>query len=209
VRSAKGVLEGGHMCQRGNKLRASRLAVLLLVSAQTVATQFTGAFNHGVASGDPLPDRVVIWTRISPRLQTSSAIQVSWTVTSSSFDHQTRDHRNIVADGTVAATSDADFTVKVDVTNLTPGQTYFYSFSAGAAHSPLGRFRVPHAAAEPLTELRYAAVSCSNWGWGNFNVYDALSRYNLDFWMHLGDAIYEYDQVETRHAIATMTTVCM
>ena len=84
--------------------------------------------------------------------------------------------------------------VKVDVGDLVPGQTYFYSFSAGEAYSPIGRFRVPLREDEAVEQLRYAVFSCSNWGWGFFNAYDAAARYDLDFWLHLGDYIYEYDE---------------
>ena len=84
--------------------------------------------------------------------------------------------------------------MKVDVHNLIQGQTYFYSFSVGGAHSPIGRFKVPLAAENSVQELQYAIFSCSNWGWGFFNAFDAAARFDLDFWMHLGDAIYEYDE---------------
>lgn len=95
--------------------------------------------------------------------------------------------------GTAEATLDTDFTIKVDVKGLAQGQTYYYAFYAGAvARSPVGRFRVPLEWRTPLAELRYAIFSCSNWGWGYFNAYDAASRLDLDFWMHLGDFIYEY-----------------
>ena len=62
----------------------------------------------------------------------------------------------------------------------------------GSRRSPVGRFRLPPAAGAQLSKLRYAIFSCSNWGFGYFNAYDAATRYDLDFWSHLGDYIYEY-----------------
>eukprot|EP00282_Hemiselmis_andersenii_P017236 CAMPEP_0114117080 /NCGR_PEP_ID=MMETSP0043_2-20121206/4839_1 /TAXON_ID=464988 /ORGANISM="Hemiselmis andersenii, Strain CCMP644" /LENGTH=135 /DNA_ID=CAMNT_0001209441 /DNA_START=270 /DNA_END=674 /DNA_ORIENTATION=- len=97
-----------------------------------------------------------------------------------------------VFNGTAQASADSDFTVKVDVEGLEEGKVYYYAFYAGAARSNVGRFRVPVASKTHVKELNYAVFSCSNWGWGYFNAYDAASNLDLDFWMHLGDFIYEY-----------------
>lgn len=70
---------------------------------------------------------------------------------------------------------------------LSPAKQYYYGFSLGPIRSPVGRFRLPLPAGQPTKSLQYAIFSCSNWGWGMFNAYDAATRYNLDFWVHLGD----------------------
>jgi alkaline phosphatase D len=143
-------------------------------------------FQHGVASGDPLTDGVILWTRVTPPAARSSApIDVRWRIAS--------DARlaNIVARGSVQAATEHDFTVKVDARNLKPGATYFYAFDTGGEQSPIGRTKtLPDRGAQ---RLRLAQVSCSNYPTGYFNVYRCLvNRPDLDAVVHLGDYIYEF-----------------
>lgn len=141
------------------------------------------AFRHGVASGDALGDRVVIWTRITP--EGPGVVPVRWIVA--------RDEglSTIVRSGEVEASAERDYTVKVDVDGLAPGQRYFYGFLAGSERSPVGRTRTAPSAG--VAELKIAVASCASFSHGFFNAYEALARRDdVDFVLHLGDYIYEY-----------------
>jgi alkaline phosphatase D len=140
-------------------------------------------FRHGVASGDPQPAGVILWTRITPPAGTRSA-DVRWEVASDQGMAQ------VVASGTVITAPDRDFTVKVDARGLEPGRTYFYAFRSGGERSPIGRTRTLPSAVD---RLRLASVSCANYPAGFFNVYRILAeRDDLDAIVHLGDYIYEF-----------------
>jgi alkaline phosphatase D len=147
----------------------------------------SGLFQHGVASGDPLSDRVILWTRVTPPASRSSEgpIDVRWQIAS--------DERltNVVSKGTAQAAPQRDFTVKVDAANLKAGATYFYAFDVGGEQSPIGRTRtLPDRGAQ---RLRLGQVSCSNYPTGYFNAYRCLAnRADLDAVVHLGDYIYEF-----------------
>jgi alkaline phosphatase D len=147
----------------------------------------TGIFRHGVASGDPLTDRVMLWTRVTPPAGHSDTtpLDVRWQVASD------EKMSNIVGRGTAQAAAERDFTVKVDAGNLKPGATYYYSFDTGGEKSPVGRTKtLPVRGAQ---RLRLGQVSCSNYPTGYFNVYRCLAnRPDLDAVVHLGDYIYEF-----------------
>jgi alkaline phosphatase D len=144
-------------------------------------------FLHGVASGDPLADRVVIWTRVTPDQAGSRDSKVTWRMATDPG------LTKIVAKGRVNATADRDWCVKVDVTRLQPGTTYYYDFTSGGRTSITGRTRTaPAGAAE---RLRFAVVSCSNYPEGYFNAYRSVAdRHDLDAVIHLGDYVYEYGE---------------
>ena len=141
------------------------------------------AFAHGVASGDPLADRVMLWSRVTPAM--AGDISVEWHLAESP------DMANPLRSGTVVTNAERDYTVKVDATGLAPGTTYYYGFNALGTASPIGRTRtLPEAGVE---RLRMAVVSCSNYPFGFFNVYGRIAeRADLDVVLHLGDYIYEY-----------------
>ena len=143
-----------------------------------------GAYQHGVASGDPLTDRVILWTRITPA-SAKAAINVSWLVATDSALTQ------VVLRGSSKTNPGRDYTVKVDAIGLRPGTTYYYRFSAEGSDSPIGRTKtIP---VGPTSSLRFAVVSCSNHAYGYFNAYGRIAqRADLDLVMHLGDYIYEY-----------------
>jgi alkaline phosphatase D len=137
------------------------------------------AFCHGVASGDPLDDRVVLWTHVT----SSVPVPVQWVL---ARDDQLRD---TVASGIAEATPDSDGTVHVDATGLEPGTTYYYGFRALGETSPIGRTRT---LPRPADRLRFAMVSCAKFNAGYFNAYARIAdRDDLDFLLHLGDYIYE------------------
>ncbi len=146
----------------------------------------TGPFRHGVASGDPLADRVVIWTRVTLE-EGGGDVEVSWELA------RDAGFSAIVRSGRGVAEASRDHTVKVDVDGLEPGQRYFYRFAAGGETSPVGRTRTLPVG--PVASLTFAAVSCSNHAAGYFNSYRALAETGgegLDLVLHLGDFLYEY-----------------
>jgi alkaline phosphatase D len=145
----------------------------------------TSVFRHGVASGDPLGDRVILWTRVTPRGgRPTQAIPTQWRIAT---DERLR---NVVAGGTAPASADRDFTVKVDARGLEPGRTYYYGFEAAGDRSPVGRTRT---IAKDPARVRLAVASCSNYPAGYFNAYRAIANQpDLDAVLHLGDYIYEF-----------------
>jgi alkaline phosphatase D len=143
----------------------------------------SAVFRHGVASGDPLADRVILWTRVTA--SRADASEVRWAMATDPA--MTR----VVARGEGRTGAARDFTVKVDVTGLMPATTYYYRFDAEGERSPVGRTRtLPRGA---TSRVRLGVVSCSNYPFGYFNAYAALAaRTDLDAIVHLGDYIYEY-----------------
>lgn len=145
-------------------------------------------FLHGVASGDPLADRVILWTRVTPKSGTGP-IPVTYEVTDPAAPAAP------ILTGTATASESRDFCVKVDVTGLKPGTAYLYKFKvateAGEIVSREGRTKTTSATGS--APVRMGVVSCSNWQFGFFNAYEALSREeDLDVIIHLGDYFYEY-----------------
>ncbi|MGM0766819.1 MAG: alkaline phosphatase D family protein [Pseudomonadota bacterium] len=148
------------------------------------------AFNHGIASGDPLSDRVILWTRITP---TESLARDAGTIPVRVTVARDRDMQEKI--GIVSATTGAeqDFCVKVDVAGLMPDTWYYYQFSVGDQASAVGRTRTFPESGTSAERARFAVVSCSNYAFGLFSVYKAVSEQSdLDFILHLGDYIYEY-----------------
>ncbi len=142
------------------------------------------AFEHGVASGDPQADRVVLWTRVSPAAP-GGAVAVRWEVS------ETADFARPAASGRFETGPARDYTVKVDAGGLQPGRAYFYRFLAGDTVSPTGRTRT--LALGRADQVRLAVVSCSLYPHGYFNAYaDIAAGAPVDAVVHLGDYIYEY-----------------
>jgi alkaline phosphatase D len=142
-------------------------------------------FAHGVASGDPLSDRVILWTRVTPESGFSGDIPVQWELASDAAFTQ------IVAKGEQRTSAARDYTVKVDATALTPATRYYYRFKAYDRISPSARTRTLPTGS--VSQAKLAVFSCANYPAGYFNVYaDAARRGDLDATVHLGDYIYEY-----------------
>lgn len=140
-------------------------------------------FYHGVASGDPLSDRVIIWTRVTTE-DANAVVPVKWRVALDTGMH------TIVAQGVISTDSSRDFTVKVDVSGLQPNTYYYYEFEALGRYSQRGRTKtIP---VGNVSNFRIAVVNCSNYSFGYFNAYDAIRvRNDVDMVIHLGDYIYE------------------
>ncbi len=141
-------------------------------------------FEHGVASGDPLPEAVILWTRLSPEAASERSITGRYDV---ARDEAMRD---LVATGTFTTGAERDYTVKIDCSGLSPDTGYYYRFEANGSTSPVGRTRT--APVGNVSHLRLAFTSCSQYRDGYFNVYGALARRDdIDVVLHLGDYIYE------------------
>ncbi|MEJ2445964.1 MAG: alkaline phosphatase D family protein [Exilibacterium sp.] len=143
------------------------------------------AFLHGVASGDPLTDSVILWTRVTPQVEDVDQVAVTWEVATDA------DFVNLTHYGVMTATAASDFTVKLDVQNLNANSTYYYRFKSGGSYSPVG---ITKTLSEGSPEkIKFAVVTCSNYPSGHFNAYaEAAKIADLDAVLHLGDYIYEY-----------------
>jgi alkaline phosphatase D len=149
------------------------------------ADESLAPFLHGVASGDPLADQVILWTRITTA--GTEDVPVRWIVAT---DVELND---VVASGEVAATATRDWTVKVDAAGLSPHSWYFFAFEALGKRSLVGRTKTAPAAGQAVDHLRYAVVSCSSYQHGYFNAYARIAaRDDLDAVIHTGDYLYEY-----------------
>lgn len=147
-----------------------------------VATE--SPFKHGVASGDPLQDRVILWTRVTPLSLDDGDIPVTVLVADDA------DFQSNVQSYPASAIRARDWTVKVDFSGLAAGKRYYYRFEALGQTSPVGRTQT---AADDPTQIRFAVVSCSNFPNGYFNAYRFIAeRDDLDMVLHLGDYLYEY-----------------
>lgn len=178
---------------RRDFFRRTGSAVAVLAASPSLSLSGTSTsspkavFRHGVASGDPLHDRVVLWTRVSGQRAATTVVHYE-VATDPALRH-------VVLRGRVRTGADQDHTVKVDVWPLRPGTTYYYRFKAQGEMSPTGRTRtlpLGHA-----RHLRMAVASCSNHAYGYFNAYRHIAeRADLDLVMHLGDYLYEYGDGE-------------
>jgi alkaline phosphatase D len=152
-------------------------------------------FGYGVASGDPLPDRVIIWTRVNRDEVTPTTAE--WEVASDPG------FATLVASGTAATSVEQDFTVKVDVTGLKPGTSYWYRFRHGTEVSATGRTKTLPTG--DVSQVRMAIFSCAAFPVGQFHVYaDAADRGDIDVALHLGDYIYETGISQAEQAAATL-----
>jgi alkaline phosphatase D len=168
--------------RQGGSTALALAATPLLPTGSALAA--TRVFQHGVASGDPLADRVMLWTRVT-LAAAKPLVPVKYLIATDPA------LKKVVASGSVRTFAARDYTVKVDADCLQPATTYYYRFEAEGQFSPIGRTRtLPRG---NVNSLRMAVVSCSNYAYGYFNAYRRIAeRADLDLFMHLGDYIYEY-----------------
>jgi alkaline phosphatase D len=147
-------------------------------------------FKLGVASGDPLPDGVVLWTRLAPYPlrgggMPQSDVAVRYEVS------EDAGFRRIVRTGTVIATPGLAHSVHVEVSDLQPARYYWYRFKAGSEISAVGRTKTAPAFGAAVSQMNFAFASCQNWEAGFYSAYRAMAAENLDLVVHLGDYPYE------------------
>ncbi|GGT25992.1 alkaline phosphatase D family protein [Streptomyces purpureus] len=149
-------------------------------------------FTLGVASGDPLPGSVLLWTRLAPRPYEPgnglprARVQVGWELA------RDEGFRRIVAHGSATAHPEYNHTVHAEAKGLAPDRVHWYRFRVGRWISPAGRTRTAPAPGSRVTELKLAAVSCQAYHDGYFTAYRHLADEDLDAVFHLGDYLYEY-----------------
>jgi alkaline phosphatase D len=150
-------------------------------------------FKLGVASGDPLPNSIVIWTRLAPNPlavdglggMPAGDVPVGWQVATDSL------MRNLVAWGTATAPQRLGYSVHVEVNGLQPGRPYYYRFTYRGDESPIGRSITAPALGTYLNQLNFAFACCQDWASGFYNAHYYMAKENLDFVLHLGDYIYD------------------
>lgn len=147
-------------------------------------------FSLGVASGDPTPDGVVLWTRLAPDPlngggMPAEGVEVRWELAADDA------MRQVVRQGSAIARPDLAHSVHAEIDGLEPARWYWYRFTVGGDASPIGRTRTAPAAGTTPERLRFAFVSCQHYEQGHYTAYRHLAGEDLDLVAHLGDYIYE------------------
>jgi alkaline phosphatase D len=147
-------------------------------------------FPLGVASGDPQPDGIVLWTRLAPKPldgggMAMNIVDVDWEIA--------RDARfqAVVQKGTAAARPELGHSVHVEVAGLEPGREYWYRFHAGDEASQIGRTKTAPPAGAPVDRVRFAVCGCQHYEDGYFTAFRRIADEQFDFVFHTGDYIYE------------------
>jgi len=152
--------------------------------AGMATNEFDISFNHGVASGDPLSDSVILWTRVTPE-EAQRSVSLTLQVAQDEACNQ------LLSSQKGVALKKNDYTVKVDLDGLNENSVYYYRFVADNTYSPVGRCKT--LPVNEVTQVKLAVMSCANYPAGYFHVYgEAAKRDDLDAVVHLGDYIYEY-----------------
>lgn len=145
-------------------------------------------FSHGVASGDPLTNSVIIWTRITPEKEVNS-LKLAYEVS------KDENFSSLIHSGTLTTKKENDYTVKIDLQNLDEDTVYYYRFKSNDKISTIGKTKT--LSSNP-SQIKMAVFSCSNYTNGYFNAYMEASKIeDLDVVLHLGDYIYEYGMFES------------
>ena len=159
--------------------------------AQIIKPRFaSNPFTLGIASGEPTPDGVVLWTRLALNPlngggMPNAAIPVTWRV---ALDENMR---HVVRSGMTLASPALGHSVHVELSGLEPSRWYWYQFSAGDVQSPIGRTKTAPALGASVGQFTFAFASCQNYQDGYFTAYQHMARESLDLVVHLGDYIYE------------------
>ena len=157
------------------------------------STSKSSVFSLSVASGDPTPTGVILWTRIDPQAYQKD-IPLKYQV---SHHREFKDVDIVISENVPNSQfgKETDYTVKVDLdTKLESNKTYFYRFVYGEATSPTGRCKTLPRENESIEKLRLAVLTCNDYSTGYFNAFYHLAEEDVDFVVHLGDFVYEYSQ---------------
>ncbi|SFE37476.1 alkaline phosphatase D [Lentibacillus persicus] len=178
-----------------------------LMPSEQLAGVYTPSFKNnpfqlGVASGDPLPNSVVLWTRLAPSPLAENGlggmpdlnVVVEWEIAKDPNFHY------VVQRGSAGALPELNHAVHVEVDGLEPDCFYYYRFQTGSAVSPIGRTKTLPAANSSVSDLSFAMASCQAWYDGYYTAYQHMAADNLDFVMFFGNYIYEYP-IDTNHLV--------
>ncbi|MEH7081202.1 alkaline phosphatase [Neobacillus drentensis] len=148
-------------------------------------------FTLGVASGDPLSDSVVLWTRLAPDPlngggMPSHIVPVNWELATD------ENFRNVIKRGTEHASPNLAHSVHVEVSGLKANTVYFYRFKTGNELSPVGKTKTLPAAGASVASMTFAFASCQQYEHGYYTAYKHMAKEDLDLVFHVGDYIYEY-----------------
>ena len=194
-------LARGQVTRRDFLVRAAGLVAMGTLDARRADALIRTAeypFSLGVASGDPWPGGVVLWTRLAPDPMAPgggmprSRVAVGWEVA------EDESFRRVVKRGSALAVPELGHSVHVEVEGLQPARVYWYRFLSGGEASPIGRTKTAPRAGAPAGELRFAFASCQHYEMGFFNAHRHLAGEDLDLVVHLGDYIYEPGPLEDR-----------
>ncbi len=185
-----GVLDRRDLLRRVPALAAAGVMLQRPMTGPQPQLDPATVFLHGVASGDPAPDRVVLWTRVTVA-DPGRSVAVRWVVAS---DPGLAD---VVASGTTSAVAERDWTVHVDVGGLRPATTWWYRFEAEGERSLVGRTRTAPGP-DDTSEIRLGVVCCASYASGLFTAYRRLAERDLDLVVHLGDYLYETNEGDQR-----------
>lgn len=167
---------------------------MTLSASASTRTKFSDyPFSLGVASGDPLPDGVVLWTRLAPKPleldgsggMPAESVKVGWQIAEDAA------FRKVVRSGTTTASPELGHSVHVEATGLRPDRVYHFRFRAGSEVSPVGRTRTAPAPDAAIKSLTVGTVSCQHYPSGYYTAYHHLAAEDVDLILHVGDYIYE------------------
>ena len=172
--------------KRRQALKVSSLATIgLTATINGGCSKNTVLFNHGVASGDPLSDRVILWTRVTPKKPGPVEVNLEISVN--------RNFSQVLFSKALKTDSLSDYTIKYDFSIgsiLKSGKKFFYRFNSQGTTSEIGKTKT---LAAESRKIKLGVFSCSNFPAGFFNAYQAAAEADdLDLWLHLGDYLYEY-----------------
>ncbi|CAB3749066.1 alkaline phosphatase D family protein [Paraburkholderia humisilvae] len=153
-------------------------------SGESDAGSVAQSFSLGVASGDPKPDSIVLWTRVDGG-DGVAPVNVSLQV---ALDP---DFKSLVLNTMVSAEPQWDYTVRSKVTGLAANTVYYYRFGAGAATSMTGRTWTAPVTGQSLAQLKFAYLCCQDWSVNHWAAFDTLQNEDIDFILHVGDYVYE------------------
>ncbi|MFB3054283.1 MAG: alkaline phosphatase, partial [Alphaproteobacteria bacterium] len=159
----------------------------------------TGLFKLGVASGEPEPDGMVLWTRLAPRPthrrggMPNEPVKVAWEIAKNS------DMSAVVGRGVATAQPDSGHSVHVEVDGLEANRWYWYRFKVGSEYSPIGRTRTAPGAGSRVESVKFAVASCQHFEQGYFTAHRHMAAENIHFVLFLGDYIYERQHSKRDH----------
>jgi alkaline phosphatase D len=190
--------------------QSAALSMLPLIGAgRARAAPASPLFTLGVASGDPLPDGVVIWTRLAPDPLNGGGmppqnVPVRWEVA------EDEGMRRIVQQGEWPARLDMAHAIRREVGGLEPGRHYWYRFNALGQESPIGRTRTAPTATNTIERLHLAVACCQNYQHGYYTAHRHMAQEDVDLVLFLGDYIYEdgiKDDMPRKHNSAAVATL--